>query len=106
MLTNNYRVVFIPISCGRREGKSKIRPLRDTINFIQIIIRTVMYFNPLKVFIPLSLFFFLSALIVLVLTVLFAQEIMDVTAGLLATTGVQTLLIGMLADLIDKRAMR
>jgi len=103
MLTNNYRVRFIPISYRRRRGKSKIRPLHDTLSFIQMIVRTVMYFNPLKVFIPLSIFFFFAALVVLILTALFAEKIMDVTVGLLAATGVQTFLIGMLADLIDKR---
>jgi len=106
MLTNNYRVKFIPISYRARKGKSKIRPFQDTMNFIQMIVRTVMYFNPLKVFIPISVFFLLAALAVLILTALFAERIMDVTVGLLAATGVQTLLIGMLADLIDKRTGR
>ncbi len=103
MLTNNYRVEFISIAYRPRRGKSKIRPFRDTMNFIQLIVRTVMYFNPLKVFIPLSLFFFFAASIVLILTALFANKIMDTTVGLLLATGVQTLLIGMVADLIDKR---
>ncbi len=106
MLTNNYRVKFIPIPYRKRKGKSKIRPFHDTMNFVQMIIRTVMYFNPLKVFIPISLFFFAAALLVLLLTALFSPKIMDMTVGLLAATGVQTLLIGMLADLVDKRTVR
>ena len=46
MLTNNYRVEFVPIEYKIRSGKSKIRPIRDTMNFIQLIIRTVLYFDP------------------------------------------------------------
>ncbi|MFH1562317.1 MAG: glycosyltransferase family 2 protein, partial [Nitrospirota bacterium] len=44
MLTNDYLVKFIPIDYLERQGKSKIRPIRDTYNFLTLIIRTVMYF--------------------------------------------------------------
>src|SRR3989338_11136852 len=43
-------VNFIPIDYNKRHGKSKIRPVYDTLNFIQLILRTVLYFNPLRVF--------------------------------------------------------
>jgi len=39
MLTNHYRVKFIPIAYSRRKGKSKIHPFHDTMNFIQMIVR-------------------------------------------------------------------
>ena len=50
MLTNNYQVKYTPIAYHKRSGRSKIRPIRDTLNFLQLIIRTVVYFEPLKVF--------------------------------------------------------
>lgn len=103
MLTNNYRVEFVPIEYKIRSGKSKIRPIRDTMNFIQLIIRTVLYFDPLKIFLPISAFFFVSSIAVLVLSYLFTPKIMDITTVILFISGVQILAIGMLADLIDKR---
>jgi len=103
MLTNNMRVHFLPINYFVRHGKSKIRPVYDTFNFLQLIIRTSLYFNPLKVFIPLSVFFFFNAFLVLTLSWLFADKIMDVTFGIFIMTSVMALSIGMLADLIDKR---
>jgi len=103
MLTNGYRVKYVPIDYFERKGKSKIRPIRDTLNFIQLIIRTVMYFNPLKIFVPLSLSLVLLALLVLAGSWIFMGKAMDVTFGVILMTSVMVLAIGMLADLIDKR---
>ena len=49
MLTNGYSVKYVPIDYFKREGKSKIKPIQDTLNFIQLIIRIVLYFDPLKI---------------------------------------------------------
>ena len=103
MLTNNYDVEFVPIEYKIRSGRSKIRPIRDTMNFIQLILRTVLYFDPLKIFLPISAFFFVSSITVLVLSYLFTPKIMDITTVILFISGVQILAIGMIADLIDKR---
>lgn len=103
MLTNHLQVHFLPVNYFVRKGKSKIRPVYDTLNFLQLIIRTSLYFNPLKVFIPLSMFLFIAGFSVLALSWLFADKIMDVTFGVFIMTSVMTLAIGMLADLIDKR---
>lgn len=103
MLTNNYSVKYIPIDYFKRKGKSKIRPIRDTLNFIQLIIRTIMYFNPLKVFVPLSLFLALFAFFVLIGSWVLTGKVTDVTFGVILMTSVMVLVIGMLADLIDKR---
>lgn len=103
MLTNGYSVKYVPIDYFKREGKSKIKPIQDTLNFIQLIIRTVLYFNPLKVFIPLSLFLVLLAFLVLLGSLVLTGKAMDVTFGVLLMTAVMVMVIGMLADLIDKR---
>ena len=103
MLTNGYRVKYVPIDYFERKGKSKIRPIRDTLNFIQLIIRTVLYFNPLKVFVPLSLLLALFSFLVLIGSWVLTGKAMDVTFGVILMTAVMVLAIGMLADLIDKR---
>ena len=103
MLTNNYDVEFVPIEYKIRSGRSKIRPIRDTMNFIQLILRTVLYFDPLKIFLPISVLFFISSIAVLVLSYLFTPKVMDITTVILFISGVQILAIGMIADLIDKR---
>ena len=103
MLTNGYSVKYVPIDYFKRAGKSKIKPIQDTLNFIQLIIRTVLYFNPLKVFVPLSLFLVLLAFLVLFGSWVLTGKAMDVTFGVVLMTAVMVMAIGMLADLIDKR---
>jgi hypothetical protein len=103
MLTNGYCAKYVPIDYFKREGKSKIRPIRDTLNFVQLIIRTVLYFNPLKIFIPLSLFLVLLAFTVLFGSWLLLGKAMDVSFAVILMTSVIIMAIGMLADLINKR---
>jgi glycosyltransferase involved in cell wall biosynthesis len=101
-LTNGYSVIYIPIEYYKRKGKSKIHPIKDTLNFIQLVIRTIMYFNPLKIFLPISSAFFLASAAVLIISWISGQ-VMDVTTVILFVAGIQLLAIGMIADLIDKR---
>ena len=102
MLTNGYPVHFEAIDYEHRAGRSKIRPIRDTLNFIQLIIRTVMYFRPLRVFVPLSLLLILASVGVLVASYL-QGEVMDVTTVVLFVAGIQLLGTGMIADIVDRR---
>lgn len=102
MWKSGARIKYIPICYDRRKGESKIRPIKDTLNFMQLIIRTVLYFDPLKVFLPASLFFILCSFLMVLYRVVFKQGF-DVTATVLFICGIQILAIGMIADLIDKR---
>ncbi|MDP1853063.1 MAG: glycosyltransferase family 2 protein [Candidatus Omnitrophota bacterium] len=103
MLTNGYSVKYVPINYQKRIGKSKIHPINDTLAFLQLIIRTVLYFNPLKIFIPMSLMLFCASILVLLLSRFLLGYVMDVTVVMLFISGIQVLAIGMIADLIDKR---
>jgi glycosyltransferase involved in cell wall biosynthesis len=103
MLTNNLPVLFLPINYEHRKGKSKIRPIYDTLNFIQLIIRTCLYFDPLKIFIPFTLILVVIAFLVLIISHLFLGKVMDITFGVILMSAVTVAAIGMLADLIDKR---
>ena len=106
-LTNGHRVEYVPIDYHARIGSSKIRPVYDTLNFIQLIVRTVLYFEPLKIFVPASVTLILAALLIggvsLTMQVLGHGRFMDVTTLLLFVTGLQLFAIGALADLITKR---
>jgi hypothetical protein len=44
-------VAYVPIDYHARLGKSKIRP-RQAYDFTLLILRVIVFFNPLKVFIP------------------------------------------------------
>jgi glycosyltransferase involved in cell wall biosynthesis len=103
LLTNGFSVKFEEIDYFGRVGKSKIRPIKDTINFVQQIVRTTMYFNPLKIFLPLSMFLVVFAFLVLFGSWFLFGKAMDMSFGVLIMTAVMVSAIGMLADLINKR---
>jgi glycosyltransferase involved in cell wall biosynthesis len=102
MLTNHYRVKFVPINYLQRVGKSSIHPIKDTINFTILIIRICAYFNPLNVFVPPALLLVLLGLIKAVVDYT-GQHHLGLLGVSLVMTGVQMLFIGLVADLIDKR---
>ena len=102
MHCNGYRVKYVPIEYNKRAGKSKIRPIHDTINFIQLILRTVMYFNPLKIFLPIATFVFIAFLLSSIVDIVVRENLTDKTV-IFFLAFVQILVLGLLADLIDKR---
>lgn len=103
MEINGFSVKYELIDYFSRKGKSKFRPIEDTLNFLQLIIRTILYFNPLKIFIPLSLSLAILAFLVLLGSWFFLSQPMDVTFAVILMTAVFTITIGMLADLIDRK---
>jgi len=60
-LTNDYRVKYIHIDYLKRVGSSKISPIKDMLNFLTLLVRTSLYFNPMKIFMLFSLILFLLA---------------------------------------------
>jgi glycosyltransferase involved in cell wall biosynthesis len=61
-LCNGYTIKYVPVDYYKRIGRSKFHPVNDTYNYLLTVIRMVMYFNPLKVFLPSSLVLFLWGL--------------------------------------------
>jgi glycosyltransferase involved in cell wall biosynthesis len=102
MLTNHFKVKFVPINYHKRLGKSSIHPIRDFTNFTILIIRICAYFKPLNVFVPPAMVLIVAGLIkgMRDYTV---QNHVGLLAASLALTGVQMIFIALLADLIDKR---
>jgi glycosyltransferase involved in cell wall biosynthesis len=104
-LTNQHRVDYVSIDYAHRSGRSKIKPIRDTLGFTALIIRTVLYFNPLKVFYPLTGLMLLGFLASLCIDIFVAEppNLADKTV-LMFVALVQVLTVGLMADLIEKKA--
>ena len=103
MLTNGYLVDYLPINYHVRVGRSKIRPIRDTISFAQLILGIALYFAPLKIFLPLSGLLLLLALAWGLLSTTLLGQLADVSTLIIAMTAVQVAVVGMLAELINRR---
>lgn len=54
-LSNQHPVHYMPIDYAKRAGKSKFHFTKDAYRYILQVLRMVMYFNPLKVLMPLAL---------------------------------------------------
>lgn len=101
LLTNRYRVHFVPIDYFAREGHSKIHPVWDTLRILHLILRSSMYFAPLRVFLPVATVFFAGFL---------GSFIADLVEGnlnertlLLLVASVQLGMFSLLADMIANR---
>ena len=102
MLTNRYRVKFLPINYMKRIGKSSIRPIHDFLNFTLLIIRICAYFKPLNVFIPPAFVLMILGGVKSSIDYLH-QGHLGLLGVSLVLTGIQMLFIGLLADLVDQR---
>lgn len=98
-LCSDLLVDYLPIDYRKRVGQSKIRPTH-ALEFLVLILRTIVYFNPLRVFLPAGAVFFLGGI---------AKFIHDLVIGNLSETAVLgflggTLLwaVGLLADQISR----
>jgi len=101
LLSSDYPVKYIPIDYFKRAGKSKIKPISDTINFFSLITRTSLYFNPLRVFMPVALLLLILGLVSFGYDI-YTRDITDKTM-MLFLWGMQFGIIGLLADMISKK---
>jgi glycosyltransferase involved in cell wall biosynthesis len=101
MHVNGMQVCYHPIDYNRRIGKSSIRPIRDTLAFFSLVLRTTMYFRPLQVFGTLSGVLLVFALGVGVLGKLYLGEVPDVATMSLVSTSLIFLGLGLIGDLLN-----
>lgn len=100
-LSNGYSVKFVPIEYYKRIGKSKFEAFSGTRDMLFTILRIVMYFNPLRIFVPLSFILFVSGAIKAVYDVRFSSiRSMHSSDVLILLGAINILILGLLADLI------
>lgn len=103
LLCADYRVTYEPIVCAPRIGVSKLRALHFT-QFILIVLRTVMLFNPLRIFLPLGALLFLIGLVKFVFD-LFLWNLSE-TAVMAFLAAIVVWSVGLLADMIARLQLR
>lgn len=96
---SGYSVAYEPIEVDKRIGKSHIRLWRDGVRFLLIIFKIGTLFSPLKLFLPISMGFFLTGLGYYIHTFLTAGRFTNMSA-LLLTTSVLVFLIGLISEQI------
>jgi glycosyltransferase involved in cell wall biosynthesis len=97
-----FRLGYEPIRFARRakNSKSKIKPLQDGFRFLMIILKIAVFFAPLKIFAPLSLFIFLLGVGYGLFRIFIFQAPYGQTSALLMSTAVLTFLVGLVSEQI------
>ena len=103
MISGGYKVKFRDIDYFKRSGKSKIKPIRDTINFIKLILKMGLFFAPLKIFIPISFYLLFISLVWGIISKFYFGLLADISVLILSIAAFQTVLFALIAELINKR---
>jgi len=99
-LANGHEVRYEPIDYAKRAGKSKFNFVKDAYRYILQVLRMVMYFNPLKVLMPVALWILGLGVLKLFIDIgRFGFRVPGSTV-LVLLTGLQIAALALLADLI------
>jgi hypothetical protein len=98
-MRSGYPVCFETVNVASREGRSHIRPIRDGVRFLVIIFKIATLYAPLKIFLPISGFFFVSGLGWYAYTFLSLGRFTNMSL-LLITASVIVFLIGLISEQI------
>lgn len=105
-LTSGYKVHFLPVDYYQRKGRSTFRPIQDTLNYLRLVGRTVMYFDPLKVLGPIALALLGFGGLKLVRDIIVYDWRVPTNTVIILMTGMQIGALALLADLIVRRGGR
>ena len=99
-LSNQHTVDYLPISYAQRAGQSKFHPLKDAYRYILQVLRMVMYFNPLKVLMPLAIWLVAIGFVKGIFDVARYHFHLTTNTLLIFVTGLIIGAVALLADLI------
>jgi polyisoprenyl-phosphate glycosyltransferase len=105
-LSNGHTVEYTSIPYAKRAGTSKFHWREDTARYVLQVVRMVMTFNPLRVFMPIGLVLMAMALGKLGYDVVTKDWRITSNAIILVIVAGQVIAIGLLADLIVRMTSR
>lgn len=100
-----YSVAYVPIHAPKRIGKSHMRLMRDGVRFLLIIFKIGSLYSPLKLFFPISVFFFMMGLGHYLYTFLTLHRFTNMSAMLLITA-MLVFLVGLVSEQITALSYR
>ena len=99
-LSNQHAVDYLPIDYAKRAGESKFHFVHDAYRYILQVLRMIMYFNPIKVLMPLALWIFGIGVVKGIVDLIRYDFRLTTNSILLILTGLIIGAIALLADLI------
>ncbi len=99
-LANQHAIRYVPIDYAQRAGRSKFAFFKDAYRYLLQVLRMVMYFDPLRVLMPLALVLLGLGIVKLVYDQ--TQDLFGLAANtvLLIMSGLIIASMGLLADLV------
>jgi glycosyltransferase involved in cell wall biosynthesis len=99
-LANGYSVKYVPIDYAKRAGRSKFHPIKDTRRYGIQMIRMVLSYNPLRVFMPFALLLLAIGMGKIVHDIIKYDFRLATNTLLVLFAAFQVIVIGLLADLV------
>jgi glycosyltransferase involved in cell wall biosynthesis len=100
-LRSGRTIKYVPIQAAKRKGKSKIKLLEDGTRFLLIITKIATLFSPFRVFLPISLFFFLTGIAYYAYNFTVTHRFSNMSA-LLLSTSVLIFMLGLISEQISQ----
>ena len=102
-LSNGHPVKYVPIDYFKRAGRSKFHPVTDAYNYIIQVLRMVMYFNPLRVLMPVGLTLLAATTAKLAFDLIVHDLRVTGSTVLVGLAAFNIMAIALLADLVVRR---
>lgn len=103
MMCSNLKVVYTPVSYAKRIGQSSMKPTAF-FTFILLVLRIIVFFQPLRVFMPLGAILFALGFLKLLYDITLMNLSESAIFALLAALVVWSL--GLIADMISRLHLR
>ena len=101
-LAGGYSVKYIPIEYAKRAGESKFHWYKDTRRYATQVVRMILSYNPLRIFMPVSLALFAIGFVKLLFDVIGRNFHVAADTILILFAAFQVVAIGLLADLVTR----
>lgn len=96
-LKQGYSVKYLPINLNKRTGRSQVR-IGDGFTALKLILRMIMLFSPLKLFVPMFSFFLLMTVISLIIDIFIYHFNLSQATLICFISAMLFLFVGLTAD--------
>ena len=100
-LRSGLSVKYVPIQTKARKGKSKIKLFQDGIRFFLIITKIATLFSTFRIFLPVSLMFFMTGFLYYLFTYITANRFTNMSA-LLLSSSIIIFMMGLVSEQISQ----
>jgi glycosyltransferase involved in cell wall biosynthesis len=101
-LANGYSVKYVPIDYAKRAGESKFHWYRDTQRYATQVVRMILSYNPLRIFMPVGLLLLGIGAVKMIVDIVTMNWHLATNTLLIAFAAFQVIVIGLLADLVTR----